>query len=71
MQMEVVKCEAAVAGRAVGPLVALDLVETILSATFSQEPRHLRRLGKVATAEAEKSLTLESKRRGSYVCNDS
>jgi len=42
-------------GRTVGPLVAWDLVETFLNATFSQEPRHLRRLGKVAAAEAEKS----------------
>ena len=42
-------------GRTVGPLVAWDLVETFLSAKFSQEPRHLRRLGKVASAEAEKS----------------
>ena len=42
-------------GRTVGPLVAWDLVETFLSAKFSQEPRHLRRLGKVACAEAEKS----------------
>jgi ribose 5-phosphate isomerase B len=42
-------------GRTVGPLVAWDLVETFLSAKFSQEPRHLRRLGKVASAEAKKS----------------
>jgi ribose 5-phosphate isomerase B len=42
-------------GRTVGPLVAWDLVETFLNAKFSQEPRHLRRLGKVASAEAEKS----------------
>ena len=42
-------------GRTVGPLVAWDLVETFLNAKFSQEPRHLRRLGKVACAEAEKS----------------
>jgi len=40
-------------GRTVGPLVAWDLVETFLNAKFSQEPRHLRRLGKVAAAEAE------------------
>jgi ribose 5-phosphate isomerase B len=58
-------------GRTVGPSVAWDLVETFLNATFSQEPRHLRRLGKVATAEAEQSLALEAKRGGSYVCNDS
>ena len=42
-------------GRTVGPLVAWDLVETFLNAKFSQEPRHLRRLGKVASAEAKKS----------------
>jgi len=46
-------------GRTVGPSVAWDLVETFLKAKFSQEPRHLRRIGKVASAEAEKSLTLE------------
>lgn len=38
-------------GRTVGPLVAWDLVETFLHARFSQEPRHLRRLGKVAAVE--------------------
>jgi len=43
-------------GRTVGPSVAWDLVETFLKAKFSQEPRHLRRIGKVASAEAEKSL---------------
>jgi ribose 5-phosphate isomerase B len=37
-------------GRTVGPSVARNLVET-----FSKEPRHLFRLGKVASAEAEKS----------------
>lgn len=40
-------------GRTVGPLVAWDLVETFLHAKFSQEPRHLRRLGKVAAVEAK------------------
>ena len=40
-------------GRTVGPLVAWDLVETFLHAKFSQEPRHLRRLGKVAALEAK------------------
>jgi ribose 5-phosphate isomerase B len=40
-------------GRTVGPLVAWDLVETFLDATFSQGPRHLRRLGKVAEVEAK------------------
>lgn len=40
-------------GRTVGPLVAWDLVEAFLHAKFSQEPRHLRRLGKVAAVEAK------------------
>lgn len=35
-------------GRTVGPEVAWDLVQTFLAAQFSQAPRHLRRLGKVA-----------------------
>lgn len=35
-------------GRTVGPAVAWDLVETFLTAQFSQAERHLRRLGKVA-----------------------
>ncbi len=39
-------------GRTVGPAVAWDLVETFLAAEFSQAPRHLRRLGKVASLEA-------------------
>jgi ribose 5-phosphate isomerase B len=40
-------------GRTVGPLVAWDLVETFLGAECSQAPRHLRRLGKVASLESE------------------
>ena len=40
-------------GRTVGPAVAWDLVETFLDARFSQLDRHLRRLGKVASLEAE------------------
>ena len=39
-------------GRTVGPAVAWDLVETFLAAEFSPAPRHLRRLGKVASLEA-------------------
>jgi len=39
-------------GRTVGALVAWDLVEAFLNAKFSQEPRHLRRLGKVAAVES-------------------
>ena len=38
-------------GRTVGPAVAWDLVQTFLSAQFSQAERHLRRLGKVASLE--------------------
>ena len=38
-------------GRTVGPSVAWDLVEAFLSARFSQEKRHLRRLGKVLELE--------------------
>src|SRR5262247_793038 len=38
-------------GRTVGPEVAWDLVQTFLAAQFSQAPRHLRRLGKVARLE--------------------
>jgi ribose 5-phosphate isomerase B len=39
-------------GRTVGPAVAWDLVQTFLSAEFSQAERHLRRLAKVASLEA-------------------
>ncbi len=39
-------------GRTVGPEVAWDLVQTFLAAGFSQAPRHLRRLGKVAELES-------------------
>ena len=38
-------------GRTVGPEVAWDLVRTYVEATYSSEPRHLRRLGKVAEIE--------------------
>ena len=41
-------------GRTVGPEVAWDLVQTFLAAQFSQGPRHLRRLGKVASLESGK-----------------
>ena len=40
-------------GRTVGPAVAWDLVETFLDARFSQLDRHLRRLDKVASLEAQ------------------
>lgn len=39
-------------GRTVGPAVAWDLVQIFLAAEFSQDERHLRRLGKVAALEA-------------------
>jgi len=48
-------------GRTVGPSVAWDLVQTFLAAEYSQEPRHLRRLGKVAKVEAEAPRTIERK----------
>ena len=41
-------------GRTVGPAVAWDLVQTFLAAEFSQAARHLRRLGKIASLEAQK-----------------
>ena len=40
-------------GRTVGPAVAWDLVETFLASKFSQAERHLRRLSKVASLEAQ------------------
>jgi len=42
-------------GRTVGPAVAWDLVQTFLTAEYSQAERHLRRLGKVASLEAGKT----------------
>ena len=41
-------------GRTVGPAVAWDLLQTFLAAEFSKAPRHLRRLGKIASLEAQK-----------------
>jgi ribose 5-phosphate isomerase B len=41
-------------GRSVRPAVAWDLVQTFLQAEFSQAPRHLRRLNKVASLETQK-----------------
>ncbi len=40
-------------GRTVGPEVAWDLVKSFLEAEFSNESRHLRRLGKVKALESE------------------
>jgi len=42
-------------GRTVGSSVAWDLVETFLNTSYSQEPRHLRRLAKVALLDSRKS----------------
>ena len=39
-------------GRTVGPSVAWDLVQAFLATEFSQAERHLRRLAKVASLEA-------------------
>lgn len=44
-------------GRTVGPAVAWDLVQTFLAAEFSNAERHLRRLGKVASLEASRSVS--------------
>jgi ribose 5-phosphate isomerase B len=43
-----------VGGRTIGPSVAWDLVSTFLAAEYSQAPRHLRRLAKVASLETGK-----------------
>ena len=40
-------------GRTVGPAVAQDLMDTFLAVEFSQAERHLRRLGKIASLEAQ------------------
>jgi ribose 5-phosphate isomerase B len=47
-------------GRIEGPELAWDLVETFLSAKFSQAPRHLRRLRKVAALETGKTNKREN-----------
>jgi ribose 5-phosphate isomerase B len=44
-------------GRTVGSSVAWDLVQTFLAAEFSQAPRHLRRLSKVASLELQPTRT--------------
>jgi ribose 5-phosphate isomerase B len=46
-----------VGGRTVGLGVAWDLVQTFLAAQYSDAPRHLRRLGKVAMLEAHPTRT--------------
>jgi ribose 5-phosphate isomerase B len=40
-------------GRTTGPFLAWDILEGYLAAEFSQAPRHLRRLAKVAALEPE------------------
>jgi len=40
-------------GRTLGPALAWDLVQAFLAAEFSQAPRHLRRLRKVAALEEQ------------------
>lgn len=40
-------------GRTIGASVAWDLVQAFLTAEFSQDPRHLRRLKKVAALEVD------------------
>jgi ribose 5-phosphate isomerase B len=46
-----------IGGRTVGPGVAWDLVQTFLAGEFSQAPRHLRRLSKVASLELQSART--------------
>ncbi len=50
-------------GRTIGPSAAWDILEAFLAAEFSQAPRHLRRLGKVAALELEATSKI-SKERG-------
>src|SRR4029450_11204800 len=44
-------------GRTIGPAVAWDLLQTYLAAEYSQADRHLRRIGKVASIEAQRLKT--------------
>ena len=48
-----------IGGRTTGPEVAWDLVRTFLAARFSDEPRHLRRLSKVAQLEVQPARTVK------------
>jgi ribose 5-phosphate isomerase B len=48
-----------IGGRTTGPEVAWDLVQTFLAAQFSNEPRHLRRLRKVAQLELQPTRTVK------------
>jgi ribose 5-phosphate isomerase B len=45
-----------IGGWTIGPEAAWDLVQTYLSADYSQAERHLRRLGKVAALESARTL---------------
>jgi RpiB/LacA/LacB family sugar-phosphate isomerase len=38
--------------RVIGPALAIDLTRAFVAATFSAEPRHVRRVGKIAALEA-------------------
>jgi len=46
-----------IGGRTMGSSVAWDVVQTFLAAEFSQAPRHLRRLRKVALLELQPART--------------
>jgi ribose 5-phosphate isomerase B len=46
-----------IGGRTMGPSVAWDVVQAFLAAEFSQAPRHLRRLSKVARLELQPMRT--------------
>jgi hypothetical protein len=46
-------------GRVIGSLVARDLVDAFLAASFTGEERHIRRLAKVAALEAAKKAEEE------------
>ena len=48
-----------IGGRTLGPEAAWDLVRTFLAAEFSNAPRHLRRLSKVAQLELQPTRTLK------------
>jgi len=48
-------------GRTIGPYAAWDILEAFLAAEFSQAPRHLRRLAKVASLEIEAMIAREPK----------
>jgi ribose 5-phosphate isomerase B len=48
-------------GRTVGPAVAWDLVQSYIAAEYSQAPRHLQRLSKVAALEKAKIEAINEK----------